>query len=407
MVVLPPAKPTSLLAALLLRPGEVVPTDRLLEAVWGEKQPATAKSALQSCVLRLRRLLARYGIAERLVVAVAGGYRLSADAETLDLLHFRRLAAEASGAGESELPMLRRALGLWRGPLLANVPSELLHRDEVPRLAEQRLRVLERVCEIQLAQGRCSEVLVDLWEATGAHPQHEGLSAQLMRALYGSGRQNEALAEYRRIRGRLRDELGVDPGPQLQGLELAILRGEELRGLPRGQAATEPAPAPPAPAPPVAPTGRGTGDDGPGGIVSADDAAGPAHAGGAAPLTATARPALAAPDTTGTEAVRAGSSPAGAPPAPRLPGVPGFTGRAAETAGLVAHLSRAERAPGGPDPVLAGVSGGPGMGKTALALHAAPLVADRYPGGAALVSLTAPDGPPRQEPLPHRKDTPS
>ncbi|MGW6291317.1 BTAD domain-containing putative transcriptional regulator [Streptomyces sp. NPDC055058] len=398
MVVLPPAKPTSLLAALLLRPGEVVPTDRLLEAVWGEKQPATAKSALQSCVLRLRRLLARYGIAERLVVAVAGGYRLSADAETLDLLHFRRLAAEAAGAGESELPMLRTALGLWRGPLLANVPSELLHRDEVPRLAEQRLRVLERVCEIQLAQGRCSEVLVDLWEATGAHPQHEGLSAQLMRALYGSGRQNEALAEYRRIRGRLRDELGVDPGPQLQGLELAILRGEELRGLPRGQAATESAPAPaapPAPAPPVAPTGRGTGNGGPGGIVSADDAAGPAHAGGAAPLTATARPALAAPDTTGTDAVLAGSSPAGAPPIPRLPGVPGFTGRAAETAGLVAHLSRAERAPGGPDPVLAVVSGGPGMGKTALALHAAHLVADRYPGGAALVSLTAPDGTPR------------
>lgn len=398
VVVLPPAKPTSLLAALLLRPGEVVPTDRLLEAVWGEKQPATAKSALQSCVLRLRRLLARYGIAERLVVAVAGGYRLSADAETLDLLHFRRLAAEAAGAGESELPMLRTALGLWRGPLLANVPSELLHRDEVPRLAEQRLRVLERVCEIQLAQGRCSEVLVDLWEATGAHPQHEGLSAQLMRALYGSGRQNEALAEYRRIRGRLRDELGVDPGPQLQGLELAILRGEELRGLPRGQAATEPAPAP---APPV---GRGTGHGGPGGIVSADDAAGPAHtgragqaapAGHAAPLTAPARPALAAPDTTGTDAVLAGSSPAGASPAPRLPRVPGFTGRAAETAGLVAHLSRAERAPGGPDPVLAVVSGGPGMGKTALALHAAHLVADRYPGGAALVSLTAPDGTPR------------
>ncbi|MFD5663271.1 AfsR/SARP family transcriptional regulator, partial [Streptomyces hirsutus] len=216
VVVLPPAKPTSLLAALLVRPGEVVPTERLRQAVWGERQPATAKAALQSCVLRLRRLFAKYDIEEQAVVAVAGGYRLPADGDTLDLLHFRRLVSEAAGAGESELPLLRTALGLWRGPLLANVPSDLLHRDEVPRLVEERLRVLERLCEIQLARGRCREVLVDLWEATRTHPQHEGLSAQLMRALYGAGRQNEALAEYRRIRTHLRDELGVDPGAALQ-----------------------------------------------------------------------------------------------------------------------------------------------------------------------------------------------
>ncbi|WP_432126051.1 BTAD domain-containing putative transcriptional regulator [Streptomyces sp. bgisy082] len=360
VVVLPPAKPTSLLAALLVRPGEVVPVSRLRQAVWGEEQPATAKAALQSCVLRLRRLFAKYDIEDRAVVAVAGGYLLPADDESLDLLHFRRLTAEAEGAGEAELPLLRRALDLWRGPLLTNVPSELLHRDEVPRLVEERLRVLERVCEIQLARGRCRDVLVDLWEATRARPQHEGLAAQLMRALYRVGRQNEALAEYRRIRAHLRDELGVDPGAELQELELAILRGDEPRGHVPATASLVPAPlAPASPAPPpvlpvpapLAPTSSSL----PSSLPSPSDA----------------------PETAG----------------PRLPHVPGFTGRTHETAALVNHLGEGAR--GGSAPVLAVVSGGPGMGKTALALHAAHLVADRYPAGAALVPMSGADGTPR------------
>ncbi|MFJ4872019.1 BTAD domain-containing putative transcriptional regulator [Streptomyces sp. NPDC088757] len=360
VVVLPPAKPTSLLAALLVRPGEVVPTSRLRQAVWGEEQPATAKAALQSCVLRLRRLFAKYDIEDRAVVAVAGGYLLPADGDTLDLLHFRRLTAEAEGAGEAELPLLRRALDLWRGPLLTNVPSELLHRDEVPRLVEERLRVLERVCEIQLARGRCRDVLVDLWEATRARPQHEGLAAQLMRALYRVGRQNEALAEYRRIRTHLRDELGVDPGTELQELELAILRGDEPRG-PVSDTVTlahsSPAPVPPAPA-------------------------------------SLARAPLASPSPPGGPEAPAGPRSAeGGRPGPRLPHVPGFTGRTRETAALVSHLGEGGR--NGSAPVLAVVSGGPGMGKTALALHAAHLVADRYPAGAVLLPLSAPDGTPR------------
>jgi DNA-binding SARP family transcriptional activator len=346
VVVLPPAKPTSLLAALLVRPGEVVPTEHLRQAIWGERQPATAKAALQSCVLRLRRLFAKYDIEEHAVVAVAGGYRLPADDDTLDLLHFRRLVSEASGGGDAELSLLRTALGLWQGPLLANVPSDLLHRDEVPRLVEERLRVLERVCDLQLARGRCREVLVDLWEATRTHPLHEGFSAQLMRALYGAGRQNEALAEYGRIRAHLRDELGVDPATALKNLELAILRGEELHGS--------------APSPAVH-GGHGA-------------------AAGAAPH---------------------GDGPPSAGPAlstrPRLPQVPGFTGRSRETADLVNRLKGSGRSDGRADagPVIAVISGGPGMGKTALALHAGRLVSDRYPDGGVLLPLTRPDGTPR------------
>ncbi|MGV9692062.1 BTAD domain-containing putative transcriptional regulator [Streptomyces sp. NPDC003444] len=363
VVVLPPAKPTSLLAALLVRPGEVVPTSRLRQAVWGEEQPATAKAALQSCVLRLRRLFAKYDIEDQAVVAVAGGYLLPADGDTLDLLHFRRLTARAEGAGEDELPLLRRALDLWRGPLLTNVPSELLHRDEVPRLVEERLRVLERVCEIQLARGRCRDVLVDLWEATRARPQHEGLAAQLMRALYRVGRQNEALAEYRRIRTHLREELGVDPGTELQELELAILRGDEPRGPVQDTAS--PASLSLAPAPPASLS-----------LAPAPPASVPLAPSAPAPV-----PSAPAPPAENGH------------PGPRLPHVPGFTGRTRETAALVSHLSGDRR--GGSAPVLAVVSGGPGMGKTALALHAAHLVADRYPAGAALLSLSGPDGTPR------------
>ncbi|MFF6996709.1 BTAD domain-containing putative transcriptional regulator [Streptomyces sp. NPDC008313] len=347
VVVLPPSKPTALLAALLVRPGAIVSTDRLRGAVWGEKQPTTAKAALQSCVLRLRRLFAKYGIEDQAVVAVAGGYRIDADADTLDLLHFRRLVERAAGSGaDSELYTLRSALALWQGPLLANVPSELLHRDEVPRLAEERLRVLERVVDIQLEHGRCREALVDLWDVTRVYPAHERFAEQLMTALYRLGRQTEALAEYRRVKEYLRDRLGVDPRSELQSLELAILRGEHL-----GPAGTGREPA--------------------------------VSAGRAAPLSAAAprpRPGRTAP---------APHVPASA----ALPTVPGFTGRAAEVAALVRLLtggvSTDGRAP------VAVLSGAPGIGKTALALHVAHLVAGHHPGGSALVQFTHADGSPR------------
>ncbi|MET9349813.1 AfsR/SARP family transcriptional regulator [Streptomyces termitum] len=334
LAVLPPSKPTALLAALLVRPGSIVSTERLRGAVWGEEQPATAKAALQSCVLRLRRLFAKYGIEDQAVVAVAGGYRIDADADTLDLLHFRRLVERAADGGpDSELSGLRGALALWQGPLLANVPSELLHRDEVPRLAEERLRVLERVVDLELEHGRCRESLVDLWEVTRVYPAHERFAEQLMTALYRLGRQTEALAEYRRVKEHLRDRLGVDPRAELQRLELAILRGEDL-----GPAAAAPGPA------------------------------------------AAVRPAEAPPVPL-------------APAAP-LPSIPGFTGRAPEVAAL-AGLFAGDGAGGGGRAPVAVVSGAPGIGKTALALHVAHQVAGHHPGGCALIRLTAPDGTPR------------
>ncbi|MFI6785075.1 BTAD domain-containing putative transcriptional regulator [Micromonospora sp. NPDC050276] len=233
VAVLPPSKPTTLLAALLLRPNAVVSINSLLGAIWGEQQPASAKAALQTCVLRLRRLFAKHGIAGNVIESVPGGYRIVADAETLDLLRFRQLVGRAENETdlESELHILAEGLGLWRGALLANVPSDALCRDEAPRLTEEWLRASERVHDLKLMLGRCRDVLPDLWRAARSHPGHERFAEQLIEALYRTGRQTEALVEYRNVKQYLLDELGLDPGLSLQRLEAAILRGDELTAL--------------------------------------------------------------------------------------------------------------------------------------------------------------------------------
>ncbi|WP_335939685.1 BTAD domain-containing putative transcriptional regulator [Streptomyces sp. PTD5-9] len=315
-VVLQPSKPTILLAALLLHANSVVSADYLQRAVWGEEQPATAKAALQTCVLRLRRLFTRHGVTETSIEAVPGGYRITAEPHTLDLLGFReqvRRAVVLSHDPEAELCELKEALSLWQGSLLANVRSDVLHRDEVPRLAEERLRSVERVCDLLLGLGRYGEALVELWTATRVYPGHERLHEQLIEALYRTGRQTQALAEYRRVKGFLLDELGVDPSPALQQLELAILRGEDLGGgdgrapLLSGTMARIPGPAalgarvlegPPPAAPPAGPMAL------------------PPGASGTSPGTGPAGAAATGPDA-GVPAV----------PGPGLPG-PGLPGSA-------------------------------------------------------------------------------
>ncbi|WP_327070682.1 AfsR/SARP family transcriptional regulator [Kitasatospora sp. NBC_01302] len=228
--VLQPSKPATLLAALLVRPNAVVSVEWLQRAIWGEETPATAKAALHSCVLRLRRLFAKYGIAGHAIEALPGGYRMAVDTGTLDLLEFRELLRRADQAADqkAELGLLREALALWQLPVLGNVPSDALHREEVPRLTEEWLRTAERAYDIELALGRCREVLAELWSAARSHPVHERFWEQLIEALYRTGRRADALAEYRRVRDHLLEELGVDPGPALRRLELSILRGESV-----------------------------------------------------------------------------------------------------------------------------------------------------------------------------------
>ncbi|WP_237326288.1 AfsR/SARP family transcriptional regulator [Streptomyces sp. CBMAI 2042] len=351
VVVLQPSKPVILLAALLLHANSTVSADYLQRAVWGEDQPATARAALQTCVLRLRRLFTKHGVTGTSIEAVPGGYRITAGPPTLDLLGFRdqvRRATALAGDPEAELYTLKDALSLWQGSLLANVRSDVLHRDEVPRLSEERLRAVERVCDLLLGLGRCGEALVDLWTATRVYPGHERFHEQLIEALYRTGRQSQALAEYRRVKGFLLDELGVDPSPSLRQLELSILRGEDLGAGGAVRAAVEPAAAP------------------------APGATSRVIQGAAVPL------------------------PAAAPGAGPVPAVPHFTGREAEAAAMAARLT-APPSPGadGGRPLTVLVSGAPGIGKSALAQHVAHLVRDSFPAGRLLVRMTRADGHPR------------
>ncbi|WBB71520.1 BTAD domain-containing putative transcriptional regulator [Micromonospora sp. WMMD1128] len=249
-LVLPPSKVTCLLAALLLHPDEVVSVATLQQAIWGDDPPVSARAALQTCALRLRQLFQRHGLTANVIRTVPGGYRITAGPQTVDLMRFRELAGRtrAEPEPETELATLEEALALWREPMLANVPSEALHRDVVPRVGEERVRVIERLCDLKIGLGRDRSVLVDLWAATRVYPANERFAAKLVEVLYRTGRQADALTELRRIKEHLGNELGVGPGAGLRRLELAILRGE----APTPVVTTTSRPAPPTPVRPPA-----------------------------------------------------------------------------------------------------------------------------------------------------------
>jgi predicted ATPase/DNA-binding SARP family transcriptional activator len=220
-------KQRALLAVLLLRSGEVVSRDRLVDAVWGEDPPASATQSLQVYVHGLRRALG----AERIETHGAG-YRLHVDADELDLLRFERLVAcgrddlEAGHPGEA-LVAFEAALGLWSGSPLADLADEPIARQEAPHLEDARLHAFELRNDAQLAAGSSGELVSGLIALIAEHPYRERLHAQLVLALYRAGRQKEALDAYRAAQRTLVDGLGIDPGPDLQALEQRILNQDE------------------------------------------------------------------------------------------------------------------------------------------------------------------------------------
>lgn len=228
-VTLPAARTTSLLSKLLLRANEVVSADQLTRAVWGDEAPSSSRSALQTCVRRLRLLFVKYDLPDDLVECVSTGYRVNVDATSLDLLHFRSLWQEACRTADpqAELGAIEQALSLWTGDPLANVDSDVIHRDEVPRLTDEWIRAAERRFEICLMLGRERQTLPELRRVALTYRGHERFAELLVESLYRAGRRSDALDECRSIKAYLRDELGLEASLSLQRLEQAILRGEE------------------------------------------------------------------------------------------------------------------------------------------------------------------------------------
>jgi predicted ATPase/DNA-binding winged helix-turn-helix (wHTH) protein len=215
----------ALLARLLISRNATVTTDRLVEDLWGEEAPDTAKHTLHVYVSRLRKAL---GVDGERLGRQGPGYRFTIEPEELDASRFEDLAKEgrlslARHDAESAASLLAEALGLWRGPALANFSDELFARDEAIRLTELRLTALEQRGWADLELGRHNEVVGELRDLVTQHPFRESLWEQLMLALYRCGRQADALRVYQTVRVTLAEELGIEPGPALRALEQGIL----------------------------------------------------------------------------------------------------------------------------------------------------------------------------------------
>lgn len=214
------------LAALALSPGRAVSVDRLVAAVWPEHPPATATAQIQACVSALRRALSRTGLPARdVIVTIPPGYMLSAGPDQVDVLRFDRELARArdaadSGDADQAAGLLRDALAQWHGHALEGFPGLAA---EATRLEQRRVGAVEQRVDADLACGRHFELIPELTSLVAEYPLRERFSGQLMRALHRSGRRSEALEVYQETRRALIEDLGLEPGPELQRVQREIL----------------------------------------------------------------------------------------------------------------------------------------------------------------------------------------
>ncbi|MFF1609933.1 BTAD domain-containing putative transcriptional regulator [Amycolatopsis sp. NPDC058278] len=219
----------TLLAVLLLNAGQHVPVDVLVEALWPDGPPKSATSNLHTYLSRLRERIEGLRVEHG-----PPGYRLHVEPEELDLLVFRSAVAEGRRTGDpvAAAGHYRRALALWRGPVLAGLHVPRLDAD-VARLESERLAVFEDCVDAELTAGRHGELTGELQAVITEHPLRERPAAQLMIALHRAGQQGGALEVYRRLRTTLIEELGVEPGAEARRVHAAVLRGEDpVPGLP-------------------------------------------------------------------------------------------------------------------------------------------------------------------------------
>jgi DNA-binding SARP family transcriptional activator/tetratricopeptide (TPR) repeat protein len=240
----------ALLAILLLHAGETVSTDRLIDLLWGETAPAGARKALSVRVSELRKQLEPVAHGADTILTRAPGYALELGPDQLDLQRFERLrgagrAALDAGDPQTASERLGAALGLWRGPPLADFAFEPFAQAEIARLEELRLGALEDRIAADLELGRHAQLVGELEALVSEHPLRERPRGQLMLALHRGGRQVEALEVYREGRRALVDELGLEPSRELRALEQAILAQDPALDAPvRARAAREPAAGP-------------------------------------------------------------------------------------------------------------------------------------------------------------------
>lgn len=346
----------TVLAVLLLQPGQVVSTDRLITEVWPDETPNRATNLISVYVHRLRRLI---GDPEGKVLTTrAPGYQLLVDAEDIDAGRFAQLAAAgrqalSGGHFEQASALLSQALGLWQGSrALTDVTPSALISAEASRLEESRVEAVQLAIQADLGCGRHAQVVSQLHRLLADHPLREELWALLMRALYSSGRQAEALEAYAQAREVIADELGVDPSAELQQLYEHMLRTDP--SSPSSSPTPVPADSPfaiPVPAAPVEPAPAGQAAAEPG----TQPAAGPG------------------------------------PPLPRvaqLPAdIPDFTGRSDQLRRLHGLLSGPDQPDNPGAVVVAAVIGAGGLGKTTLAVHAAHRLRTHYPDGQLYANL--------------------
>lgn len=232
-------KPRQVLALLALNAGQLVPAALLVEELWGAHPPRSARTTLQTYVLRLRELIdsalprtaggAPGCTAKDVLVTLPGGYLLDAADGALDFREFERLSHEGYRAMEAgdhtgAAHLLHAALALWTGPALLDVEPGRHLLVQVRRLEEARLCALDRRIEADLILGRHRELLPELTVLVDRYDLHESLYGQFMLALYRAGRPGEALRVYQRLRSSLSRDLGLEPSAPVQRLQQSILK---------------------------------------------------------------------------------------------------------------------------------------------------------------------------------------
>ena len=239
----------SVLAILLLDANQVVPSERLIDLIWGESAPPTAATALQGYVSQLRKAIEPDRTAPSVILTEGPGYVARVAPDQLDVSRFEQLVSRgrtdlAAGRAQEAADGFAEALALWRGPALANVRNEAFAHEPIRRLEELRIAAVEDHLDARLALGRHSEVVAELEALVSEHPLRERLRGQLMLALYRSGRQAEALEAFTAARRLLVDELGIEPGEPLRVLHQQILEHDPSLAAPEPEPTDRPLPPP-------------------------------------------------------------------------------------------------------------------------------------------------------------------